>query len=90
MSAITPHQAISIKLTELDQALKSAHPTMPALLQQIHRALSNDAETTTLLTSEEVAILVRGLSKQVDAVIQTSMLSGGKGKSLKKMTADDV
>ena len=88
--SLTPHQSISLKIAELDAALKSAHPSMPVLLQYILRNLQNDPETTTLLTAEEVATFVRGLSKQVDVVISTSMLSGGKGKSLKKIGVDDV
>lgn len=90
MSGITPHQAIQLKLAELDTALKSAHPSMPSLLQTIHRDLQNDPDTVTLLTPGEMAIFVGGLAKQTEQTIQTSMLTGGKGKSMKNVGVDDV
>ena len=86
----TSHLEISIKIAELEDTLKSAHPSMPTLLREIHRNLQQDPEIVTLLTSEEVSIIVRGLSAQTNVTITTSIVSGGKGKAMKKMTMDDI
>ena len=87
---MTPHEIISLKISELDQALKESSPTMPTLLRDIHKSLSLDPENVTLLSPQEVAIIVNGLSKQTQTIITTSILSGSKGKSLKKISVDDI
>jgi ribosomal protein L6P/L9E len=63
---------------------------MPTLLREIHQTLKQDPENVTLLTPEEVAIIISGLSKQTSTQITTSILSGAKGKSLKKISLDDI
>lgn len=88
--SLTPHEIISLKISELDEALKQANPTMPTLLREIHQTLKLDPENVTLLTPAEVAIIISGLSKQTATQITTSILSGSKGKSLKKISLDDI
>lgn len=87
---MTPHETISLKIAELDAALKAAHPAMPTLLQIILRDLQADPEVVTLITPEERSQIVAGLIKQTDTQITASMMSGGKGKSLKKISVDDI
>lgn len=84
------HTEISIKIAELENLLKSAHPQMPTLLRDIHRNLQQDPEIVTLLSPEQVAIVVKGLSIQTNTTITTSIVSGAKGKSLKKISLDDI
>lgn len=86
----TSHLEISIKIAELEDALKAAHPLMPTLLRDIHRNLQQDPEIVTLLTSEEVSIIVRGLSAQTSTTITTSIIKGGKGKKLNLISMDDI
>lgn len=87
---MTPHQAIQMKIAELNEALLSAHPTMPTLLRDIHQNLKLDPELTTLLTAGEVSIIVRGLSVQTQTTITTSILSKSKGKASSKISVDDI
>jgi hypothetical protein len=87
---MTPHQIIQLKITELQEALISSHPSMPTLLRDIHQSLKQDPDVVTILSAEEVAIIVSGLSKQTQTTIATSILSGSKGKSLKKISVDDI
>ena len=87
---MTPHETIQLKIAELEAALLGAHPSMPSLLQIIIRDLQADPEVVTLLTSEDRSRIVAGLVKQTGAQITESMMSGGKGKSLKKIGVDDV
>jgi hypothetical protein len=86
----TQHEAISIKIAELYNAVQSTLPNMPTLLRDIHANLKQDPELVTLLTPEQVSIIVSGLSKQTQTTITTSILSGSKGKSLKKISVDDI
>jgi hypothetical protein len=86
----TQHEAISIKIAELYDAVQSTLPSMPTLLRTIHSNLKQDPELVTLLSPEQVSIIVSGLSKQTQTTITTSILSGAKGKSLKKISVDDI
>ena len=85
-----PHEIISLKISELSASILAAHPQMPTLLRDIHSALKLDPDLVTILAPEEVAVIVRGLSIQTQTTITTSILSGSKGKSLKKVSVDDI
>jgi hypothetical protein len=87
---MTPHEIISIKIQELYDAVQSTLPNMPTLLREIHSNLKQDPEIVTLLTPEQISIIVSGLSKQTQTTITTSILTGSKGKSLKKISVDDI
>ena len=79
------------KVATLQAQLLSGHPLMPTLLQTIHKQLKADPENMTLLSEEEIQVVVCGLSKQVGVEIVTAMVKpGGGGKSLKKLTVDDL
>lgn len=87
---ITSYEAISLKISELQASLLIQDPMMPHLLRDIHQTLKMDPENVTLLSSDQVAIIVSGLSKQTQTTITSSILSGAKGKSLKKVSVDDI
>lgn len=87
---MTPHELISLKITELQASVQASLPNMPTLLRDIHQNLRNDPEIVTLLAPSQVAIIVSGLSKQTQTTITTQVLSGSKGKSLKKISVDDI
>ena len=87
---MTPHEIISLKIAELSASILSAHPSMPTLLRDIHQNLKLDPDLVTILTPEEVSQIVKGLSLQTQTTITTSILSGSKGKSLKKLSVDDI
>lgn len=87
---MSPHEIISLKIAELQTAVLQTLPNMPSLLREIHQNLRNDPEIVTLLTPPQVAIIVSGLSKQTQTTITTQVLSGSKGKSLKKISVDDI
>jgi hypothetical protein len=56
---MTPYEQCKSNLIELQNRLLTAHPQMPQLLQTIHRQLKNDPEVVTLLTEEEMQIVVQ-------------------------------
>lgn len=87
---MTPHEIISLKIAELQTAVINTLPNMPTLLRDIHQNLRADPEIVTLLAPSQVAIIVSGLSRQTQTTITTQVLSGSKGKSLKKISVDDI
>lgn len=79
------------KLASLQEALLAGTPTMPKLLQDIHRNLKKDPDIVTLLSDEECSILVRGLKKQTATEIATKIVKKkSTGKAVKNMTAADL
>ena len=87
---MTPHETISLKIAELSAAITSSLPSMHTLLRTIHANIKNDPELVTILSPEQVGIIVSGLMRQTQTTIATSVLSGGKGKSMKKISLDDI
>ena len=84
-------QADQIKeqIAKLQDALTTANPGMPTMLRTIHRALLEDKSTVTLLSPEEVGILVSGLLKHTNTVIATTAAKSTK-KALKNVSLDDL
>jgi hypothetical protein len=87
---MTPHEQAREKILQLESALLSSHPTMPGLLREIHTQLKNDPEIVTLLSEEEIHIVVSGLSKQTMTVLTAAAKTSSTKKSLSKSTADDL
>lgn len=87
---MTPIEQLREKVATLQNALLTAHPSMPVLLRDIHNHLKQDEEIVTLLSEEEIGIIVNGLMKQTQTVIIAATMKKGTGKSLKKVTLDDL
>ena len=85
---MTPAEQLKEKVTALQEALLAAHPTMPVLLRDIHQQLKADEEIVTVLSDEEIGIIVNGLQKQTQTVIINSIVKKGAGK--KKITLADL
>lgn len=83
---------IKSKLDELQAALLAKHPTMPTLLRDIHKTLKSYPEQVTLMTEEEIAIVVQGLEQQTNSQLAASAMKPTKAKkeSLKNVTSDDL
>lgn len=83
---------IQTKLEELQQALLASHTTLPTLLRDIHRTLKAFPEQVTLLTEDEIHLLVQGLEKQTNSHIAAATMKSSKTKkeSLKNVTSDDL
>lgn len=78
--------ALKEKVASLEAALLSAHPTMPSLLKDIHGALRAQPENVTLLSEEEISIIVRGLEKQTNTFLAESVTKS-KGSKSSSLTA---
>lgn len=62
------------KVSELQSVLIAAHPRMPVLLREIHTQLRKDPEIVTLLSEEEIGVIVNGLKLQTNTVIATTIM----------------
>ncbi len=66
------------KVASLEAALLSAHPTMPTLLKEIHSALRAQPENVTLMSEEEISVIVRGLQKQTGTYLAETVSKSAK------------
>lgn len=87
MALLSPEE-IKIKIAELQELILSAHPRLPLLLQEIHKVLKNDPENVTLLSEEDIGIIVSGLMRQTSTEITTAAMK--KKTSLKNTTLADL
>lgn len=77
---------LKMKIASLQEAILAAHPTLPILLQQIHKQLKADPAIVTILSEEDIGILVSGLKQQTKTEITASAMK--KKTSLKSATLD--
>ena len=72
------------KVSALQEALLSRHPSMPGLLRDIHSVLRSQPENVTLLNEDQISIIVNGLKEQTGVVFaKAAMSSGTKGLKAK-------
>lgn len=87
---MTPIEQLKEKVLSLQTALLSQHPNMPILLREIHTALKADPEIVTLMSEEEIAVVVSGLKVQTQTQILAAVAKKGTGPKLKKVTEMDL
>ena len=93
---MNPGFEIKEKFASLQEALLSAHPRMPVLLKEIHDFLDKEKHVVTLLSEEEIAIVVLGLKRQTatEITVSTASKKGGvkraDGKKDVQLTLDDI
>lgn len=83
-------EQLKFNVAALQEQLLSAHPMIPTLLRDIHKQLGEDPTNVTLLSEEEIGIVVSGLMKQTQQEIATSITKSGKGKAIKSLTLEDI
>ena len=70
MSDMNPqHARVLEKCQELEEALSTDLPGFPYILKDIHETLRADPDVVTLLTEEQIAIIVKGLEKHTGIVV---------------------
>lgn len=79
---------LQIKIAALQDAIQTAHPTLPILLKEIHTILKNDPAVVTVLSEEDIAVIVNGLKQQTKTEITASSLK--KKTSLKNVGLADL
>jgi hypothetical protein len=94
MSTLTTGVGFELKekVAELSELILSKHPRMPLLLREIHTALRKQPENVTLMSEEEIAVVVAGLKVQTGVEFATAAIkdkSPSTTKRLKNATVDD-
>lgn len=87
---MTNVEVLQEKVGSLREMLLTAHPGMPVMLREIHQKLKQDPEIVTILSEEEIGIIVSGLKRQTQVQILAAVAKKGTGKSLKKTTLADL
>jgi hypothetical protein len=76
------------KVAALSQTLLDRHPQMPVLLREIYQNLRQQPENVTLLSEEEIAVIVGGLKSQTQTEFASAVTkSPSAAKSLKTKIA---
>lgn len=75
------------KISQLQESLLEAHPSMPILLREIHTQLRKDPELVTIISEDEIGIIVNGLKKQTNTEIATKVKTT-KAATMKKQVAN--
>jgi hypothetical protein len=70
------------KVATLAAAILEKHPQMPTLLRVIHTTLGKYPEQVTLLSEEEIGIIVSGLAIQTNTMFAQSATKPAAAKSL--------
>lgn len=70
------------KVLSLQASLLDRHPRMPVLLREIHTTLRAQPENVTLMSEEEIAIIVDGLKIQTSVEFATAITKNSSTKSL--------
>lgn len=78
---------VKARIFELQESLAAANPGYERQLHTIHTMLLKNQTLPTMLTAEEVGIVVRGLTKKANIIISEEK---SKSKSLKSMGVDDI
>ena len=84
---MTPAEQLQENILALQSKLLAVAPDMPVLLRSIHNQIKADPELVTLLSEEEIGIIVTGLKKQTATEIATT---AAKKKSAKSITLTDL
>ena len=60
---------LQMRIASLESAILATHPTLPVILREIHKQLRDDPAIVTLMTPEEIRVVVSGLKLQTKVEI---------------------
>lgn len=81
---MTPAEALKMQMAELESALEQDNPGMKTILKDIHSKLKNDPEIVTLMSDEDISVIIHALSRTTDTEIQTAKVKSTTRKSSSK------
>jgi len=82
VKSITEGFELKEKVGQLSQLILDKHPKMPTLLREIHTTLRQYPEQVTLLTEEEISVIVSGLAVQTNTAFVEKATKPAAAKSL--------
>lgn len=80
---------LQMKIASLQEAIHTAHPTMPILLKEIHTILKNDPTNVTCLSGEDISTIVNGLKLQTKTELASATMKK-KPAALKNVSLADL
>lgn len=84
-------EQIKEKILSLQDSLLTQHPQMPTLLREIWKTLKENPDQVTLLSEEDIGVIVNGLKKQTNTEIVTAALKNKSNtKALKSISLADL
>ena len=90
MSEVSPLQDLKTKIADLKLAIDKNVPGLSNILAIIHMNLLKQEDLVYMLSEEEIAVIVTGLSKQTGIVLAATESKAAKGAKLKNMTELDL
>lgn len=86
--------AVKEKIATMNAALLAVSPMMPVLLREIHNLIRKDPELITIISEEEIGMIVNGLKVQTNTVLTTTVVKSSTSAATKqkmlKLTVDDI
>lgn len=70
------------KVGQLANLILEKHPKMPTLLREIHTTIRTYPEQVTLLSEEDISVIVSGLAVQTNTAFAVSATKPAAAKSL--------
>lgn len=90
LSQSTEYAQYYAQMCELEQKLNEQIPDFTGQLRYLHRVAAEDPNVVTIMTDEELGIIVRGLARMVDIEIVTPKETGTRKKKLANVSSDDI
>lgn len=84
MAALTPYEQLQERVLALQTTILNKHPSMPTLLQDIWRTLKAQPENVTLMSEQEIAIIVSGLQVQTNVSLAQTVSKSAKSATANK------
>ncbi len=76
---------LQMRIASLESAILATHPTLPVILREIHKQLRDDPAIVTLMTPEEIRVVVSGLKVQTKVEITQAAVKKRLPKSISLM-----
>ena len=89
MTHMTPAEQIRNNILELETALVETQPRFSVILRDIHSMLKANPDVVTILSEEEIGVVVSGLKRQTNIEIAVKS-SSTRGARVKSMSLDDL
>lgn len=86
----SPTHPLALEMAELETALNAEVPGFLTILQDIHIKLRKDPDVVTLLSDEEIGVIVRGLERHANVTITAPKAAKTRIKKGTTISAADI
>ena len=91
---MTPAEQIQFQISSLSDALSKALPTYATLLRDIRKQLNETPECVTLLSEEDISVVIRGAEKfsgfqLAESVVSKKSTAASQKKQIAQLNLDE-